>query len=77
MARWLVKALALSPAVVTSTFLTTLVGAAMPPLAGSVLFFGGLLAGLLLLVGVGEQAAARVLLWSRPEMRSWRCWPAR
>ena len=66
MARWLVKALALSPAVVTSTFLTMLVGAAMPPLPGSVLFFGGLLAGLLLLVGVGEQAAARVLLWSRP-----------
>ena len=59
MARWLVKALALSPAVVTSTFLTMLVGAAMPPLPGSVLFFGGLLAGLLLLVGVGEQAAAR------------------
>ena len=71
MARWLVKALALSPAVVTSTFLTTLVGAAMPPLAGSVLFFGGLLAGLLLLVG------ACCCGPGRPEMRSWRCWPAR
>ncbi|MCO5303791.1 MAG: hypothetical protein M9923_11375 [Phycicoccus sp.] len=56
----------MTPALVISTVVTSMVGATLPPLAGSMLFVGGLLVGVLLVAGVGESAAARVLLASRP-----------
>lgn len=66
MPRWMVKALAVTPALVISTVVTLMVGATLPSLAGSILFVGGLVVGVLLVAGVGESAAARVLLVSRP-----------
>ena len=66
MPRWMVKALAVTPALVISTVVTSMVGARLPPLAGSMLFVGGLVVGVLLVAGAGESAAARVLLASRP-----------
>lgn len=66
MARWMTKALAVGPAVLFSTITTWLVGAALPPVAGGALFYGGGFTALLLLFGKGEAAAARVLLRSRP-----------
>ena len=66
MPRWMVKALAVIPALAVSTVVTSMVGATLPPVAGLALFVGGLVTGVLLLAGVGEPAAARVLLASRP-----------
>ena len=66
MPRWMVKALAVTPALAVSTVVTSMVGATLPPLAGSILFVGGLVVGVLLVAGAGESAAARVLLASRP-----------
>ena len=66
MPRWMVKALAVTPALAVSTVVTSMVGATLPPLAGSILFVGGLVVGALLVAGAGESAAARVLLASRP-----------
>ena len=66
MPRWMVKALAVIPALAVSTVVTSMVGATLPPLAGSILFVGGLVVGALLVAGAGESAAARVLLASRP-----------
>ena len=66
MPRWMVKALAVTPALAVSTVVTSMVGATLPPVAGFALFVGGLVTGVLLLAGVGEPAAARVLLASRP-----------
>jgi len=60
------KSLALGPGLIISTAVTSMVGAALPPAGGAVLFFGGLLTALLLAFGASEQAAARVLLISRP-----------
>ena len=66
MPRWMVKALAVIPALAVSTVVTSMVGATLPPVAGLALFVGGMVTGVLLLAGVGEPAAARVLLASRP-----------
>ena len=66
MVRWMVKASAVIPALAVSTVVTSMVGATLPPVAGLALFVGGLVTGVLLLAGVGEPAAARVLLASRP-----------
>lgn len=64
--RWVTKALAVAPAVVVSTLITVLVGAVLPPLAGLVVFVGGLLLLAMLLAGRLEPFAARVLFFSRP-----------
>ena len=66
MPRWMVKALAVTPGLVISTVVTSMVGATLPALAGAILFVGGLAVGVLLGAGAGESAAARVLLASRP-----------
>ena len=66
MPRWVAKSLALGPGLIISTAVTSMVGAALPPVGGAVLFFGGLLTALLLVLGAGEPLAARVLLISRP-----------
>lgn len=66
MARWMVKFLAVSPALMVSTLVTCLVGAVLPAPAGLVLFVGGLTTAGLLLLGVGEAPAARILCISRP-----------
>lgn len=66
MARWATKALAAAPGLVVSTAVTLMVGPLLNPIVGSVLFFGGLLTAALLLLDVGEGAAARVLMLSRP-----------
>jgi Zn-dependent protease with chaperone function len=62
----MVKALAVTPGLVISTVVTSMVGATLPALAGAILFVGGLAVGVLLGAGAGESAAARVLLASRP-----------
>ncbi len=61
----LLKVLALAPAVVVSTVLTCLVGALLPPLAGLVLFAGGLTLTALLAAGALEKQAVRVLYGAR------------
>lgn len=66
MACWMVKALAVTPGLLISTVVTVMVGMVLPPLAGLVLFVGGLLSAVVLLAGAGEATAARVLLFSRP-----------
>ena len=66
MARWMTKALAVTPGLLISTAVTSMVGAVLPPPAGLLLFVGGLLGALVLLTGSAEGAAARVLLFSRP-----------
>ena len=66
MPRWVAKSLTLGPGLIISTAVTSMVGAALPPVGGAVLFFGGLLTALLLVLGAGEPLAARVLLISRP-----------
>ena len=66
MTRWVTKALAVAPGVVVSTAVTLVVGPLLNPIAGFVLFFGGLFTAVLLLLGVGEGIAARLLMLSRP-----------
>ena len=66
MARWGSKALAVAPALVVSTVVTSIVGSVLPAPAGLALFVGGLLVAALLLFGRLESAAARLLLVSRP-----------
>ncbi len=66
MARWMVKAVAVTPGLIVSTTVTVMVGTALPPAAGTALFFGGLLTATALLLGRGEAAVARVLWSSRP-----------
>ncbi len=66
MPRWMVKALAVTPGLVISTVVASMVGATLPALAGAILFVGGLAVGVLWGAGAGESAAARVLLASRP-----------
>ena len=79
MARWMTKALAVTPGLLISTAVTSMVGAVLPPPAGLLLFVGGLLGALVLLTGSAEGAAARVLLFSRPARppECWTPWPAR
>ena len=43
MTRWATKALAMAPGLVVSTAVTLVIGPLLNPIAGSVLFFGGLL----------------------------------
>ncbi|QOK24210.1 hypothetical protein IGS73_07580 [Janibacter indicus] len=59
------KTLATAPAVVISTWLVMMVGPFLPALAAWALILGGLLTMGLLLLGVGESLAARVLLRAR------------
>lgn len=59
------KALATTPGVVISTLLVMMVGPFLPALAAWALILGGLVAMALLLRGVGESLAARVLLRAR------------
>ena len=66
MTRWATKALAVGPGLLVSTALTTTVGPLLHPAVGAVIFFGGLLTAALLLVGVGEPLAARLLMFARP-----------
>jgi len=49
-----------------STAVTVTVGPLLHPILGAVIFFGGLLTAALLLVGLGESLAARLLMFSRP-----------
>ena len=55
------RALARSPGLVVSTVLTCMVGALLPPLAGSALFYGGLALMGVLCVGALERPAVRLL----------------
>ena len=55
------RALARSPGLVVSTVLTCMVGALLPPLAGSALFFVGLVLMGVLCVGTVERSAVRLL----------------
>lgn len=66
MARWVSKALAVGPGLAVSTAVTVVVGPVLHPILGAVIFFGGLLTAVLLLVGRGEPLAARLLMFSRP-----------
>ena len=65
MARWVSKALAVGPGLAVSTAVTVVVGPVLHPVAGAVIFFGGLLTEVLLLVGRGEPLAARPLMCCR------------
>lgn len=59
------KVLAVTPRLVASTVLTCLVGAVLPPLAGLVLFVGGLTVMALLCAGRLEHLAVRLLYRAR------------
>lgn len=65
MPRWTSKALAVTPGLLVSTVLTTMIGAVLPALAGLVVFWVGLAVAALLGVGLGERFAARVLFRAR------------
>jgi hypothetical protein len=66
MARWMTKALAVTPGVLIRTVLTCMIGAVLPAPAALVLFIGGLLTGVVLSTGAAEPAAAKLLVFSRP-----------
>ena len=66
MARWMTKALAVTPGVLISTVLTCMIGAVLPAPAALVLFIGGLLVAVVLSAGAAEASAARLLVFSRP-----------
>ena len=66
MSNWPLKAVCVSPALVSSTALVTFVGGpALPVWAGNALFCAGLLIVGALLVGVGEPTAVRLLFAAR------------
>ena len=50
MTRWVSKALAVGPGLAVSTAVTVVVGPVLHPVAGAVIFFGGLLTEVLLMV---------------------------
>lgn len=60
------KALAVAPNVLIAMLLTFPIASLLPPLLGLALFVGGLLTVGLLLAGLGEAAAMRVLYFARP-----------
>lgn len=74
--RWASKALAVAPALVVSTVVTSMVGSVLAPPAGAALFVGGLLVAVVLLFG-------RWSRWRRgccccpglPDSRSSTIWP--
>ena len=49
MTRWVSKALAVGPGLAVSTAVTVVVGPVLHPVAGAVIFFGGLLTEVLLM----------------------------
>jgi hypothetical protein len=59
------KVLAYGPAVVVSTVLTFVVGAALPATVGVAVFVGGLATMVALLLGAGEAPAVRILFRAR------------
>jgi Zn-dependent protease with chaperone function len=63
---WMTKGLAVTPGVVISTAVTCMVGAVLPAPVALLVFVGGLLAAGVLAVGAAEEAAARILVFSRP-----------
>ena len=66
MTRWMSKVLAVTPGVLISTAVTCMVGAVLPAPAALLVFTGGLLAAAALAIGAAEEAAARLLMFSRP-----------
>lgn len=65
MSRSVLKVAAFAPAVVASTLLTVVFAPLLPPLAGWVLFVGGLVAMAALSCGLGEDFAIRALFRGR------------